>query len=250
MMESNVLGEGRGSGHTVRANGHRNGHGNGLPGQHERLLSPAPNGGKLAGATLFARNFFTHPKMLGSIIPSSRFLVRRLLNQINWSTARTIVEFGPGVGNISAEILARLRPDGRLVVFETNHDFVAYLKGHFNDPRLIVAPTSAENVGAVLRQQGIARADHVISGIPFSVMPPGVRDAVLEQTCAVLGDQGSMLIYQFSPAVKPSLQRVFREVRHDFEWLNVLPAHVFCCPACGGEEQSVDSVMSNQPASN
>ena len=30
-------------------------------------------------ALLFARNFFRHPRMLGSIIPSSRFLIKQVL---------------------------------------------------------------------------------------------------------------------------------------------------------------------------
>ena len=56
---------------------------------------------------LFAKNFLQHPKMLGSLIPSSRFLVGRLLGKIDWERARTIVEYGPGVGTITAHILAR-----------------------------------------------------------------------------------------------------------------------------------------------
>src|SRR6476661_3144338 len=47
---------------------------------------------------LFARNFLQHPMMLGSLIPSSRFLISRLLSKVDWSRARTIVEYGPGVG--------------------------------------------------------------------------------------------------------------------------------------------------------
>ena len=41
---------------------------------------------------LFARNFLKHPMMLGSIIPSSRFLVREVLDRIDWKSAAVIVE--------------------------------------------------------------------------------------------------------------------------------------------------------------
>src|SRR5207302_10441172 len=47
-------------------------------------------------ALLFARNFFRHPRMLGSIVPSSRFLIRQLLQPINWARARVIVEYEIG----------------------------------------------------------------------------------------------------------------------------------------------------------
>ena len=66
-------------------------------------------------AFLFFRNFFRHPRMLGSIIPSSRFLIKQLLEPIDWDKARVIVEYGPGGGGSTAEILRRMRPDARLV---------------------------------------------------------------------------------------------------------------------------------------
>ena len=46
--------------------------------------------------------------MLGSIVPSSRFLIRQLLAPVNWTQARVFVEYGPGVGGITAEVLRRV----------------------------------------------------------------------------------------------------------------------------------------------
>src|SRR4026209_2837609 len=68
---------------------------------------------------LFARNFFKHPKMLGSLIPSSRFLIQGVLKQIDWERAGVVVEYGPGVGTFTTEILRRMRPDATLAAFET-----------------------------------------------------------------------------------------------------------------------------------
>lgn len=83
---------------------------------------------------LFAKNFLQHPRMLGSLIPSSRFLIDRLLSRVDWKRARTIVEYGPGVGTITAHILFRMSPDARLVVFEMNEDFVHSVAGRFPIP--------------------------------------------------------------------------------------------------------------------
>jgi len=63
---------------------------------------------------LFVRNFFRHPRMLGSIVPSSRFLIKQLLEPINFGRARVIVEYGPGVGVITAEAAAGRRGLGGL----------------------------------------------------------------------------------------------------------------------------------------
>ena len=178
---------------------------------------------------LFARNFFKHPRMLGSVIPSSRFLINHLMGQIDWARARTIVEYGPGVGTITRHLLRRMSPDAKLVVFETNEDFVAYLRATYNDPRLHVVHGSAERVQDVVAELGAERADYVISGIPFSTLPDGVRERVLHNTREALLPDGVFLVYQFSRAVLPYLERVFSEVRKDFEPLNILPARLYYC---------------------
>ncbi len=178
---------------------------------------------------LFARNFFRHPRMLGSIVPSSRFLVRQLLEPINWNRARVIVEYGPGVGVITREVLRHMRPDACLIAIEMNPDFVGHLKATLTDARLRVVQGSAEDVDEILRRDGFMRADYIISGIPFSTIPKPVRARILQKTHDVLETGGAFLVYQFSTRVLEDLKRVFGYVGRSFQPLNVLPAHLFIC---------------------
>jgi phospholipid N-methyltransferase len=180
-------------------------------------------------ALVFARNFFKNPRMLGSLIPSSRFLVKQLLRDVRWDEARVIVEFGPGVGTISGEILKRMRPDATLVVFEINRDFVRVLREHFTDPRLKVIERSATDVQEVLRELGLGQADCIVSGIPFSIMSEENRRAVVRNTHAALRVGGSFLVYQFSSRVRADLERIFGPVHTQFEPRNILPARLFHC---------------------
>ena len=180
-------------------------------------------------AWLFALNFFRHPMMLGSIVPSSRFLIRQLLEPVDWGQARVIVEYGPGVGVITTEVLRRMGPDTMLIAIETNPDFVSYLRDSIKDERLHVVEGSAESVDEILRRYGQSNASYIISGIPFSTIPAPVRERILLKTCDVLKPGGSFLVYQFSSRVLQDLQRIFRYVRRKFEPLNVLPAHLFFC---------------------
>lgn len=180
-------------------------------------------------ALVFARNFFKNPKMLGSLIPSSRFLIKQLLRDVKWNDVRVIVEYGPGVGTISGEILKRMRPDAKLVVFEINDDFVRVLKGRFNDPRLHVLHRSAAQVQDALRELGLENADCAIAGIPFSIMKDTDRQAVLQNTHAALRPGGSFLVYQFSSRVRADLEKIFGPVHQGFEPLNILPARLFHC---------------------
>jgi phospholipid N-methyltransferase len=192
---------------------------------HAEPSSRTPNG----NALLFARNFFRHPRMLGSIVPSSRFLIKQLLEPINWARARVIVEYGPGVGGITSEVLRRMRSDATLIAIEMNPDFVSYLSRSITDGRLKVVQGSAAEVDAILERFGLTRADYIISGIPFSTIPAPVRERILQKTHDVLEQGGAFLVYQFSTRVLQDLKRIFGYVGRKFEPLNVLPAHLFIC---------------------
>ncbi|HKF98394.1 MAG TPA: rRNA adenine N-6-methyltransferase family protein [Steroidobacteraceae bacterium] len=189
----------------------------------------APPPGRAGNALLFARNFFRHPRMLGSIVPSSRFLIKQLLEPINFGRARVIVEYGPGSGVITAELLRRMRSDAVLIAIEMNPDFVSYLESAFTDKRLRVIEGSAVSVDEILRRCGHMRADYIISGIPFSTIPAPLRERILNKTRDMLEPSGAFLVYQFSTRVLRDLKRTFGYVVRRFEPLNVLPAHLFIC---------------------
>ena len=187
--------------------------------------SRAPSG----NALLFARNFFRHPRMLGSIVPSSRFLIKQLLEPINFGRARVIVEYGPGVGGITQEVLRRMHSDAVLIAIEMNPDFVSYLRNSITDKRLQVVEGSAVAVDEILRRFGHTQADYIISGIQFSTIPAPLRERILRKTRDMLGPGGAFLVYQFSTRVLQDLKRIFGYVGRRFEPLNVLPAHLFIC---------------------
>jgi phospholipid N-methyltransferase len=178
---------------------------------------------------VFARNFFKNPRMLGSMIPSSRYLIANLLRDVDWDRARVFVEIGPGVGTITREILKRMRPDAVLLTFEINDDFVRHLRQNFTDPRLRVFHRSGGDIREVLRELRLGSADYVLAGIPFSIMPEEARTAVLRNTHDALAPGGVMLVYQFSAKVRADLEKLYGRVHRLYEPRNILPAHVFHC---------------------
>lgn len=178
---------------------------------------------------LFALNFIKHPQMLGTPIPSPRAVVDEILKRVNWQEARVIVEYGPGVGNITMEILRRMQPGAILVAIETNEEFIEYLRETVSDTRLHVVHGSAAEVGTSLTRLGCPPVDYVISGIPFSTMPGELRERILRATHAVLQPQGAFLVYQYSRKVLPSLKKVFGQVRRDFMLFQIVPTWLFHC---------------------
>jgi phospholipid N-methyltransferase len=178
---------------------------------------------------LFGRNFIKHPKMLGSLIPSSRFLVNKVLNEVDWARARVFLEYGPGVGTFTTEILRRMRPDAVVIALETNADFVRFLRGKIHDDRLHVVHGSAADADAALAKLNLSHADYILSGIPYTTRPAEVREIILRKTHSLLHPSGAFLVYQFTRTVLPYLQQVFESIDQDFEPLNVMPARLFFC---------------------
>ncbi|HZQ45433.1 MAG TPA: rRNA adenine N-6-methyltransferase family protein [Verrucomicrobiae bacterium] len=178
---------------------------------------------------LFALNFVKHPKMLGTPFPSPRLVVDQILKRINWQEARVIVEYGPGVGNITTEILRRMQPGAILLAIETNGEFTEYLRETLSDSRLHVVHGSAADVATWLAQLGCRQVDYVISGIPFSTIPGTVREGILRATHAVLRPHGVFLVYQYSRQVLPSLKKTFGRVHRNFMLFKVVPMWLFHC---------------------
>jgi len=195
----------------------------------ESRTEHAPARSRVSEIFLFASNFLRHPHMLGSVIPSSGFLVNAVLASIDWQRARVIVEYGPGVGTFTAEILRRMRSDARLIVIETNPEFVRFLPAAFPDNRLCVEHDSAENVQRILKRHGLKRANYIVSGIPLGSMPATLQSKISTASRDALDGEGEFLVYQFTSRVLPVLRDTFPNLRRGFEIRNLPPAQLFIC---------------------
>lgn len=175
----------------------------------------------------FLRGFLKNPVMVGSVIPSSRVLIDKMLGPVDWANTKLFVEYGPGVGTFTRPVLERLAPDARLVTIDTNPDFTRYLMQAIDDPRLIAVTGSAADVEKILAERDLGQADYVLSGLPFSTLPPGVGDAIAAATAKVIRAGGAFLVYQFSPKVRDFIEPHFEQIKRGFEWVNVPPATLF-----------------------
>jgi phospholipid N-methyltransferase len=176
---------------------------------------------------VFFRGFVEHPRMVGSIIPSSRFTIKKMLDPVNWDECGLFVEYGPGVGTFCRPVLERLRRDGTLIVIDTNPLYVDYLRKTIRDSRFHAVLGSAADVEEIVRAHGFDHADYVLSGLPFSTLPDAVGPAIAAATHRVLRPGGAFLVYQFSVAARDLMARHFRRIDSGFEALNVLPCRLF-----------------------
>lgn len=175
----------------------------------------------------FLRGFIKHPVMVGSVIPSSRMLIDKMLEPVDWKAAKLFVEYGPGVGTFTSHILDRMGPDATLIAIDTNADFTDYLAEKFADPRLLAVTGSAANVRRIMADRGFDHADYILSGLPFSTLPPGVGPKIATETAEALRPGGGFLVYQFSPKVRDFIAPYFDRIEKGFEWRNIPPAQLF-----------------------
>src|SRR5258708_5030818 len=175
----------------------------------------------------FLRGFLKNPVMVGSVIPSSRVLIDKMLEPVDWANTRLFVEYGPGVGTFTRPVLERLAADPTLVTIDTNADFTHYLRELIDDPRLVAVTGSAADVETILADRSLGSADYVLSGLPFSTLPPGVGEDIAAATANVIRPGGAFLVYQFSPKVRDFIKPHFKPIKRGFEWVNVPPATLF-----------------------
>lgn len=174
----------------------------------------------------FFQGFLRRPQIVGSVIPSSRFLERRILKYADIGRNDLVVELGPGTGGTTQALLDELGPGGRLLSIEVEPEFVELLQD-IDDPRLIPHHGSAENIAEILKMHGLGSPDIVISGIPFSTMPDDVGRRIVREIHHVLPQGKSFVAYQLRDRVAELSTPVFGKPKVSLELINIPPMRVY-----------------------
>ncbi len=131
-------------------------------------------------SSLLFKRFLARPLQVAYILPSSKALIRRVASKMDFARPRVIVEFGPGEGCHTREIVRQMHPESRLLLFELDPELAAHLREQFaNDPRVEVLHKDAACLKEELQTRGIEHCDYVVSGIPFSILEIGKKRQIL-----------------------------------------------------------------------
>jgi phospholipid N-methyltransferase len=177
-------------------------------------------------------NFFVEGirniKTTGTITRSSRFVCRKLIEGIDFDSAKCIVELGGGDGVVTKHILKNMKRDTKLITFEVLPKFCDLLRG-FNDDRLIVAEDSAENIQKWLNDNGFEKADYVVSTLPFVNIPEDVGTRILNAAKDNLKTDGIFSQLNYTLLTRDLYQSIFGNVDFDFIMRNIPPAFILKC---------------------
>jgi phospholipid N-methyltransferase len=178
-------------------------------------------------SVLFFKRFLQKPFQIASIIPSSKALVERVADKIDFERARVIAEYGPGEGVHSREIARRMGPAAQLLLFELDPAFSRDLERQFaDDPRVHVINQDAARLPYELQRRHIPHCDYILSGIPFSILKIDKKLSLLQKTCDALTPDGRFIIYQVTNELKQHASPIFEEAESEYFLQNIPPMFV------------------------
>lgn len=195
---------------------------------------------------LFFKRFLQRPLQVASIIPSSKALVERVADKVDFRRARVIAEYGPGEGAHSRELARRMRPDAQLLLFELDPAFSRDLERQFaNDARVHVYNQDAATLPRELERRGIAHCDYILSGIPFSILNIAKKRALLQKTHDALAPGGSFIIYQVTNELKQHA-KIFAHAKSEYFLQNIPPMFITVFRKASGLNGYVHPAMKRQ----
>ena len=161
---------------------------------------------------------------VAAIYHSSKFTAKRIAKEVK-PQYKIIVEYGPGDGIVTKEILKVLSSDGQLIVIELNPDFIRELK-KIKDPRLKIISGDVAKISKKLK--GFRQIDMIISGIPFTFFNPQIREEIIANSYNFIRPSGKILLYQYYLLMLPCLKKICgkKNVHWYIEPRNVPPAWI------------------------
>jgi len=175
---------------------------------------------------LFLKSFLQSPKHVGSIVPSSRFLANKMVNQAPWLEVKAVAELGSGTGAITRYIHQQAQDSTQVLLFEMNETMRNNLKTEY--PTSPCYPDASRLVES-MKQEGIQQLDCVFSGLPFFNFDSELRNTLIDQIYKALKPQGLFIAFQYSLQMKRTLSEKFIIEKIDIVPLNIPPAFVYVC---------------------
>jgi phosphatidylethanolamine/phosphatidyl-N-methylethanolamine N-methyltransferase len=193
------------------------------PSASERAKSRDEHDGEFMGYV----KAFWDDRSIGSVTPSSRFLVERMVKSAALADAKVVVEYGPADGVITRDLLKAMRPDARLFAVEFNEKMHAALLEKVKDPRLTAIRGDVRLIDELLAARGAASVDRIVSCVPFALFTGRERHEILTKTSNLLSSGGRFVAFGYTTHLIPMLKDYFSDVDIQFEVRNIPPSFIF-----------------------
>ena len=179
---------------------------------------------------VFISSFIKNPKEVAAVAQSSRYLIKRIIKNINFKNAKCIVEYGPGTGVVTKALLSNISRDAMIICFELNPKLYHFMDKSIKDPRLVVINDDAEKADYYLKKLKINEIDYALSGLPFSLINKESKKSILKKTKSFLKRDGKFIVYQqYNGHLRSYLKDCFEKVSTSLELRNIPPSYFYIC---------------------
>jgi phosphatidylethanolamine/phosphatidyl-N-methylethanolamine N-methyltransferase len=190
--------------------------------------SSATNDDKLvtaANPAMFFRRWLANPLQMGSVIPSSAALCRRIVCQVRRGPDEAVLELGAGTGVVSRAMLASgLRAD-RLFVVEIVPEMAEHLRRTL--PGAHVIEGDARRLPDLIPSAWHGRIGSVVCGIPLVLLPFAEQRRFLDAIEAVAPGRGFLHFSYCATSPLPARRHRLAARREAWTPLNFPPASVW-----------------------
>ena len=206
-------------------------------------------------ALTFFKHWLQNPLRMGSIVPSSKALAHRMVQDLDLEGDRVVIELGSGTGAFSQELARRMNGRGTLILVERSEELAVVLRQRF--PNAVVINDCVSKLGVHMEQLGLPQADYIVSGLPWTLFDPELQEQALSQVRAWLRPGGTFVTFiylhgmrfmnlgvKFEARLKHLLGRfeksrpVWRNLPPARVWTWHRPLHLHSGEAGGGHSQS------------
>ena len=183
---------------------------------------------------LFLRRWLANPLQMGSVVPSSPSLCRRVVSAVrrdlNDSAPQrrddeAVLELGAGTGVIGRALLAAGLPPERLIVAEIVPEMAVHLRRVL--PGALVLEGDARRLPDLVPPAWHGRIGSVICGIPLVLLPLAEQRRFLDAIAAVAPGRGFLLYSYCVTSPLPWRKHGLRARREAWTPLNFPPASVW-----------------------
>jgi phosphatidylethanolamine/phosphatidyl-N-methylethanolamine N-methyltransferase len=180
---------------------------------------------RVANPLLFLRSWLANPLRMGSVIPSSDALCRRVVRQGWPEPGRAVLELGTGTGVLArAFIAAGLSPE-RLILVEIDTRLTAHLREQF--PAATVIEGDARELPSLLPERWQGRIGSVVCGIPLVLLPEAEQRRFIDAMTEVAPGRGFLHYSYCVTSPLPYRKHGLTARREAWTPLNLPPASVW-----------------------
>ena len=177
----------------------------------------------------FIKAWIRSPMKMGAVVPSSRFLARAMVQQIDSAQEGAVIELGAGTGVVTHELLKYGLPVKDIIIIEREPRLHALLKAQYPSVNILCA--DAAHLDEVLKKHGITKVNAIVSSLPLLSMPKALRGAIVSQMADAIKEDGRIIQFTYGP--KSPIGRYLLEKcnlygrRVKSVFVNMPPAHVW-----------------------